>query len=195
MDGIHAAMALSRRMGIRGKVTSSGLGCIDAFAIIEELDIPFTFAELDRALGFCLPFPGVGIVVTTKASLHRQRFTAAHELGHAVMEHRGSIDTEILMRGGQSMTGGNLQEVAAEAFAAELLLPKWLLVHHMRRQGWTIARHLGNPAVVYQMSLRVAASYEATCWSLFGNQLLPGRHALEDLLKTGRGLPRSSVPH
>lgn len=190
MDGIRAAMTLSRRMGIRKRVLSTGEGYVDVFAIIEELDIPFSFVDLDLALGFCLPFPQVGIVVTTNASLHRQRYTAAHELGHAVMEHRGSIDTEILMRGGQSMTSGDLQEVAAEAFAAELLMPKWLLVHHMRRKGWTIAKHLVQPDIVYQLSLRVAASFEATCWSLFGNQLLPGHNTLNDLLRAGRSLSK-----
>lgn len=38
-------------------------------------------------------------MVTTERSLHIQRFTAAHELGHVILEHRGSMDREILERG------------------------------------------------------------------------------------------------
>lgn len=190
MVGIQAAMSLSRRLGVRKRLLNGNEGHIDVFSIIEELDIPFTFAELDKALGFCLPHPRSAIVVTTRASLHRQRFTAAHELGHAILEHEGSIDTDMLMRGGQSMTNGDLKEIEAEAFAAELLLPKWLLVHHIRKKGWTLVGHLPNPEIVYQLSLRVAASYEATCWGLFGNQLLANRDTLRALLKAGERLAK-----
>jgi hypothetical protein len=40
-------------------------------------------------------------------------------------------------------------------------------------QGWTVAGHLRNPDIVYQLSLRIGASYEATCWGLLGHQILP----------------------
>lgn len=190
MEGIDAAMSLQRKLNLRERVEGSEKGYVDVFEIIEELEIPFAFVELDNVLGFCLPHPQSGIVVTTnkKCSHHRQRFTAAHELGHAIMEHEGSVDTEILMRGGQTAASGELKEVEAESFAAELLLPKWLLVYHMRRQGWTIARHMSNPEIVYQLALRVSASFEATCWSLFGNKLLPNRTTLDELIRAGKRL-------
>ncbi|MGI9363274.1 MAG: ImmA/IrrE family metallo-endopeptidase [Parasphingorhabdus sp.] len=188
MEGIDAAVLLQRKLNLRERIENSEKGFVDVFEIIEELDIPFNFSELDKALGFCLPHPQRGIVVTTKASLHRQRFTAAHELGHAMLEHEGSIDTEILMRGGQAATSGELIEIEAESFAAELLLPKWLLVHHMRRQGWTVTTHMSNPEIVYQLALRASASFEATCWSLFGNKLLPNRAVLDELIRAGRRL-------
>jgi hypothetical protein len=45
------------------------------------------------------------------------------------------------------------------------MLPPWLFAAHIQRQGWTPAM-VADPAVVYQLSLRVGASYEATCRSL-----------------------------
>jgi Zn-dependent peptidase ImmA (M78 family) len=158
---------------LQARVTT-GAGLVDVFAAIAELDIPLVFKPLNSALGLCLPAPLRGIIVTTRRTLHIQRFTAAHELGHVVLNHRGSIDREILERGPLVPTNGrDLQEVAADAFAAEFLLPRWLYRHHIQSQGWTVARHLRNPDIVYQLSLRMGASYEATCWGLVSHQILP----------------------
>jgi Zn-dependent peptidase ImmA (M78 family) len=133
-----------------------------------------TTSALTSALGLCLPAPLQGIIVTTRRGLHIQRFTAAHELGHVILEHRGSIDREILERGPLAPSDGrDLQEVAADAFAAEFLLPRWLFRHHIQSQGWTVSGHLRNPDIVYQLSLRMGVSYEATCWSLLGHHILP----------------------
>ncbi|WP_156396228.1 MULTISPECIES: ImmA/IrrE family metallo-endopeptidase [unclassified Caulobacter] len=143
------------------------------FETIGDLGIPLMFKPLTSALGLCLPAPLRGILITTRRGLHIQRFTAAHELGHAVMEHRGSIDLEILERGPLAPSKGrDLQEVAADAFAAEFVLPRWLYRHHIRNQGWSVANDLVNPATVYQLSLRMGASYNATCWGLLSHQIL-----------------------
>ncbi|WP_024576220.1 MULTISPECIES: ImmA/IrrE family metallo-endopeptidase [unclassified Afipia] len=173
LDAVAAAKRVHEELGLQSRVTH-GSGIIDVFEAIAELGIPLMFKPLNSALGLCLPAPLRGIMVTTKRGLHIQRFTAAHELGHVVLNHRGSIDKVILERGPLVPTGGrDLQEVAADAFAAEFLLPRWLYRHHIRTQGWTVARHLRNPDIIYQLSLRMGASYEATCWGLVGHQILP----------------------
>lgn len=173
LDAVAAAKQVHRDLDLQRRVTE-GAGVVDVFEAIGELDIPLLFKPLTTALGLCLPAPLRGIMVTTKRGLHIQRFTAAHELGHVVLEHRGSVDREILERGPLAPTGGrDLQEIAADAFAAEFVLPRWLYRHHIRAQGWTVARHLRNPDIVYQLSLRMGASYEATCWGLLSHQILP----------------------
>lgn len=183
LDAVAAAKQLHRDLDLQRRVTE-GPGIIDVFEVIGELDIPLVFKRLTSALGFCLPAPLRGIMITTERGLHIQRFTGAHELGHAVLEHRGSVDREILYRGPLTPVGGrDLQEVAADAFAAEFLLPRWLYRHHIRMQGWTIAGHLRNPDIVYQLSLRMCASYEATCWGLVSHQILP-QDEVDALLKT-----------
>lgn len=173
LDAVAAAKRVHRELELERRVTERG-GSIDVFDAIAELDIPLIFKPLTTALGLCLPAPLRGIMVTTQRGLHIQRFTASHELGHVVLEHRGSVDREILERGPLAPTGGrDLQEVAADAFAAEFLLPRWLYKHHIRSQAWTVNGHLQNPDVVYQLSLRLGASYEATCWGLLGHQIMP----------------------
>ncbi|MEN6543672.1 protease inhibitor I42 family protein [Parvibaculum sp.] len=173
LEAAAAAKQLHRDLDLQRRVTE-GAGLIDVFEVIGELDIPLVFKRLTSALGLCLPAPLRGIMVTTERGLHIQRFTGAHELGHAILEHRGSVDREILYRGPLTpIDGRDLQEVAADAFAAEFLLPRWLYRHHIRAQGWTVVGHLRNPDVVYQLSLRMGASYEATCWGLVSHQILP----------------------
>lgn len=173
LDAVAAAKQVHRELELERRVTE-GHGLIDVFEAIGELDIPLVFKPLTTALGLCLPAPLRGIMITTRRGLHIQRFTAAHELGHVVLEHKGSVDREILERGPLAPTGGrDLQEVAADAFAAEFLLPRWLYRHHIRSQGWTVSGHLRNPDIVYQLALRMGASYEATCWGLVSHQILP----------------------
>lgn len=172
LHAVAAAKRVHRELDLQQRAIEAG-GLIDVFAIIGELDIPLVFKPLSSALGLCLPPPLRGIMVTTRRGLHIQRFTAAHELGHAVLEHRGSVDSAIFERGPLAPTGGrDLQEVAADAFAAEFLLPRWLYRHHIRSQEWTVARDLRSPDVVYQLGLRMGASYEATCWGLLSHQIL-----------------------
>jgi len=173
LDAVAAAKRVHRELDQQQRVIG-GAGLIDVFETIGELGIPLVFKPLTSALGLCLPAPLRGIMVTTRRGLHIQRFTAAHELGHVILEHHGSIDREILERGPLAPTSGrDLKEVAADAFAAEFLLPRWLYRHHIQSQGWTVNGHLRNPDIVYQLSLRMGASYEATCWGLVSHQILP----------------------
>jgi len=182
LDAVAAAKRVHRELGLQERVTGS-TGLVDVFEAIADLDIPLVFKPLTSALGLCLPAPLRGIIVTTRRGLHIQRFTAAHELAHVILEHRGSIDREILERGPLAPSDGrDLQEVAAEAFAAEFLLPRWLYRHHVQSQGWTVNGHLRNPDIVYQLSLRMGASYEATCWGLLSHQILP-RGEVDELRK------------
>ena len=109
-----------------------------------------------------------GVVVSTQRPLRIQRFTGAHELGHVVLGHALSLDgPEILARG----NAADEVELAADSFASAFLLPKWLLQLHARRQGWNRA-NMSDPSAVYQLSLRVGASYEATCIALERHRII-----------------------
>jgi Zn-dependent peptidase ImmA (M78 family) len=60
----------------------------------------------------------------------RKRFTIAHELGHAVLEHPGvSLRTELLDKYKDVVLKGH--EVMANKFAAELLMPRKLILEVM----------------------------------------------------------------
>lgn len=71
------------------------------------------------------------VVVNAGHSAMRQRFTIAHELGHLAL-HRGDkvhVDHgfRINLRDGRSASAENVEEVEANAFAADLLMPaEWI---------------------------------------------------------------------
>lgn len=118
-----------------------------------------------------------GILVTTKRSLAVQRFTLAHELGHLVLGHKLRFDrlSNDAVRWGPGGPGTQ-EERAADAFASELLAPRRLVSQVARRRNWH-AHDFRNPDIVYQLSLRLGLSFQATCWALARNRLLADESA------------------
>ena len=161
------ASRLHRDLAIQAKVVR-GSGRVDVFDTIARLGVPLLFTKLDGLLGAYYREPSPGVLVTTQRPLSQQRFTAAHELGHLWLAHTPSLDDESILRRVpfQARSGDDLQEVEAEAFAAAFLLPRWLLDWHYERQAWTDA-DLRDPALVYQLALRVGTSFKATVWTLY----------------------------
>lgn len=183
--GAQSAGRLLRQLGVKEQIEQSG-GTINVFAAIAELDVPLLFRPLDGLLGAFLNFPTRGILVTTQRPLSIQRFTAAHELGHCMLDHQPSLDDDNILRrmAMNEQPGQDLQEVEADGFAAAFLLPKWLIANHMKRQSITVP-HLRRPNVIYQLSLRLGVSYEAFCWTLVRYRMINPRQARE-LLSTQR---------
>jgi len=171
--GAMAAGRLLRHLNLHASPRVLG-GSVDVFAAINDLDLPLLVRPLKGLLGAFLNEDAPGILVTTERRLSIQRFTAAHELGHFWMKHEPSLDDEdnILRRApikNDQLTG--FQETEANAFAAAFLMPKWLIMDHCIRRGWQTS-DLANPAVVYQLSLRLCTSYEATCRTLENYRLI-----------------------
>jgi len=157
-----AAGRLHRQLGSQDWVKREG-GNIDVFSAILLLDVPLLLRPLKGLLGAYLREPTPGVLVTTERSLSIQRFTAAHELGHCLLKHELSLDDENILRRSPfaARPGYDVQEVEADAFAVAFLIPRWLIAWHWKRQGWQ-AGDFTKPQIVYQLSLRLGASYEAT---------------------------------
>lgn len=171
LGGILEAARLHLELDKQSSVDLLG-GRVDPFAAILDRGGELVFRQLDGFLGLYLPRPRAGILVTTERSLAIQRYTAAHELGHFVMGHRGSIDDDdILQRTPSSNASYDPQEIAADAFAAAFLLPDWIIEYHATRQAWT-APDLADPLNAYQLSLRAGVSYEATCRTLLQHHII-----------------------
>ena len=177
LKGRRQASRLHRRFDMIERIQTEG-GGIDVFDTIVRLGVPLIFKPLDGLLGMYTNVPMPGIMVTTKRSRSVQRYTGAHELGHHLLNHDQSLDDDLLLRRspvyGRSRYTHRAQEFEADIFATEFLLPPWLIAAHCKRQHWTPAM-LADPEVVYQLSLRVGASYEATCRAL----MRPGVEAID----------------
>jgi Zn-dependent peptidase ImmA (M78 family) len=151
-------------------------GSVDVFGAIEHLGLGLLFRPLDGLLGAYVPVENdSGILVTTERPLAIQRFTAAHELGHAYLKHELMLDDDqILKRSPFARPMYDHREIAADTFAAMFLMPDWLINLHAERQGWDW-QSLSDPICVYQLALRMGVSYEAICRTLRKYNLLDNR--------------------
>ena len=82
----------------------------------------------DNLSGFAYQKAGNRIIgVNSEESNERQRFTIAHELGHMILHKQQPVNYDramMLMRDGRSSDGTHTQEIQANKFAAELLMPE-----------------------------------------------------------------------
>ncbi len=181
--GTMAAGRLHRELDTRALIETQG-GSVDVFGAIHAVGLPLLLRPLKGLLGAYLSAPAPGVLVTTERPMSIQRFTAAHELGHFSMRHEPSLDDESILRRMPMSPepGNNFEETEADAFAIAFMMPKWLVLAHSARQGWQID-HFRRPNVVYQLSLRIGASYEATCRTLVRYNLI-SPSVMTDLLRT-----------
>lgn len=103
----------------------------DLEAICQGLGIiSFNKRLANNLSGMAFIKDGVGAIITNATHpKNRKRFTMAHEIGHHVMhssylEHNVHVDTNVLKRDELSSEGIDTKEVQANAFAAELLMPR-----------------------------------------------------------------------
>ena len=80
------------------------------------------------------------IIVSNKAhSVERRRFTVAHELGHLLLHQYATPHADggqrVRFRDGASSLGTDRDEVEANQFAAELLMPAALLIPRLEAIG------------------------------------------------------------
>jgi Zn-dependent peptidase ImmA (M78 family) len=105
--------------------------------------------------------PVIG-VNSTNAKV-RQRFTIAHELGHLQLHKGHSLILERQMhvnfRDATSATTSNQEEVEANQFAAELLMPRSFLEHALARV--LAGRPLPDATIVARLANRFEVSRQA----------------------------------
>ncbi len=65
----------------------------------------------------------------------------------------------------------DFQEVEADAFATEFLMPRWLILWHAARQGWTVADFGGRTECI-SSPCGSAPVYEAACWTLARHKMI-----------------------
>jgi Zn-dependent peptidase ImmA (M78 family) len=112
------------------------------------------------------------VLVNLAHSPSKQRFTAAHELGHHLRDHELVLDrdTEWLARAEMPSTD---RERLAEAFAAWFLMPKTLIETTLAKLG--LQTETIDDDGVYALSLELGTSYAATVRHLADMRLLPAK--------------------
>lgn len=159
---------------------------IDVYGAMDQLGLFLAFAPLDHLLGVSLPQPG-GVMVTSRRGPGVQRYTAAHELGHCVMHHRG-----LLLDGELEVTGHSEIETERQAqlFAAYFLMPPEL-AHRVADEHGVTADD-ATPGRLYLAARDMGVSYEAAVRHL-ANLKRVARGAVERLVWAQRTAKRDAA--
>jgi Zn-dependent peptidase ImmA (M78 family) len=113
---------------------------VDVEAVAAHLKAQIVLEHLDRSVSGMLyrDDDHVVIGVNSAHTERRRRFTVAHELGHLVL-HKGRplvVDhVRVNFRDATSSTATDIEEIQANAFAAELLMPREQVIAMARQAG------------------------------------------------------------
>jgi Zn-dependent peptidase ImmA (M78 family) len=110
---------------------------VEAIARAEGLPIVETEMEADVSGALIRSGDLQGIAINASQAPVRKRFTVAHELAHFLLDHvdKDHVDWQftVIRRDGRSSEAEDDQEIAANFFAASLLMPKHLLRQDVER--------------------------------------------------------------
>ena len=126
--------------------------------LAERLGIKVIVAPLQSNVSGALINDGGKYYIAVNSTHHRnrQRFTIAHEIGHYSLEHGMGehIDREftVIMRDENSSTAEDANEIAANQFAAALLMPKDFMLREFVRLGSFDDEAVTRLALRYQVS-------------------------------------------
>lgn len=140
---------------------------VDVFDIIDRLGLWLVFNRLDSLLGATLPKGTGGIMLTTQRGPSVQRYTAAHEIGHWILDfNEPAFDTD-----DDIFYPTADREQLAQLFAGQLLMPPPLVFKTSARHGITSDANATAPAV-YLTARDMGASYEAAARQLTNLDLI-----------------------
>lgn len=138
----------------------NGLLPVDLDDILSKLNIKvrtLDSSEPDDLHGMaCLENGEKIIYVSLKDSIVRRRFTAAHEIGHHVLGHVSPLRPQ-LRDGKHIFTGDNqsILEHQANIFAADLLMPRFVLEHAILDENIRTVEALAIKFNVSQIAMRI----------------------------------------
>lgn len=100
-----------------------------------------------------------GVLINSDQPADRQRYSAAHELGHYVLRHARRGDAEIVSPLGRRF---NSREVEADSFAAEFLMPAGMILVELKQ----LTNHEKLEEAIYRLADRFLVSYQAMVYRL-----------------------------
>lgn len=153
----HAVLEAERR---HRRLNTDQSKRIDIFDIIEHDNLWLMFQPLKNLYGSYLPLEGsAGILINASHPLNLQRYTASHEYGHFVLGHEVSLDDEESIQ--PRRAAHNLQESAAQTFAAYFLMPMQLVNTVLRSMNLPLKPERLTSVEAYHFSLEMGVSYAA----------------------------------
>lgn len=137
---------------------------VDVQSIAESLKISIRRTPTEDELsGFLLRKEGGPTLIGVNTNHHpnRQRFTIAHEIGHYVLHQHSDLHVDrvvVKLRSELSSKGEDSEEIEANRFAAELLMPQVMLENDIQELP---SSDLNDERVIQQLAKRYGVSANA----------------------------------
>lgn len=184
--GTQAAQALRHRQQL-------GFEPVDIWQLLERLGVPVAIRDFGSEAGdglYLWEHREPLIVINKSNRPSRQRFTAAHELGHHEM-HRFDADRLLLADEDVFGSHNDAREIEANAFAAYFLAPDEGI---RQRLGKHTGEHITQDMVVELMGV-FGLSYDAMTYRLLNARLVnhAQRSALVDNPMIERRMRRAGI--
>lgn len=150
----------------------------DVYEMIASENVELQFVDIPSLEGMCLQEPEVNrICVTAARPWGRQRFTAAHELGHYLLKHGSQIDAVIEQRESKGISD---EEIMADGFARFLLMPPRAVATAL-----SSTEHIDG-LTVFKASCWLGVGYESLVRQLCRSLKLISEAQQENLLRRSR---------
>ncbi len=136
----------------------------DVFQLIHENRLELQFFAVPTLEGMYLEDSAVRrICVSAFRPRGRQRFTAAHELGHSILRHGTKMDTIKDFR--QATNDNDPDERLADTFATSLLMPNSAVHAGFLLRGFDMKKP--SPSEVYRVSTWLGVGYATLIRHIF----------------------------
>ena len=164
---MHARHLLAALKIVRPPVDVKAVAQYLGVRIVEE-----EFPEKDRVSGAIVRrADGTLIIVNPRQGKARKRFTIAHEIGHHVLHDFDVHVDQARFRDETTSAGTDPEEVEANAFAAELVMPEALI--RARLRGETLfGVDEGSEDLVAEIAKEFEVSAQAMAWRLTNLRIL-----------------------
>jgi Zn-dependent peptidase ImmA (M78 family) len=150
-------------------------------AVEERAGLPVVVGRLPEGIaGVCFRSDATTVLwVNGEQARVRQRFTLAHELGHAWCRHDGRLEVDTVATLSGRTT--NPYEIEANAFAAEFLVPRAAMQELVDEDQTldeivTIAAHFGVSAIVVVFRLKTLGLISDACAERLQRLIEDGEH-------------------
>ena len=150
---------------------------VDLDRVVNYLSVDVRYAELEEVSGLTFHSDrGNRILVNSSHAPTRRRFTLAHELGHHLLHpgHQLVVDSDVRVsrRDATSSLATQQQEIEANAFAAELLMPREFVRDHLSTLVGD-SDEVDREQIVSELAGRFDVSQQAMEYRLINLGILP----------------------
>lgn len=127
--------AAKEALRLRGRVGIPRAAPVQVYDLCENLGIEVRLLELPSFEGMVAASRTATILLSALRPKGRRAFTCAHELGHWALGHGVRIDEMVDLQREETLT--DVDELAADAFASHLLMPRAAVLYAISQRGLT----------------------------------------------------------